>query len=108
MSLTATTVGRYLSENRLLARHGVLAVAIFGLLHLTALGLMLWFEVGIYAMLIFLLTWGLLNFFWLVVLRRAVLAAALSLLLVVTLITFSEPSPNSNSACSGFRSVSLI
>ena len=41
-------------------------------------------------MLIFVLTWGLLNFFWLVVLRRAAIAAALSLLLVVTLITFSE------------------
>jgi hypothetical protein len=90
MSLTATTVGRYLSENRLIASHGVLPVALFGLLHLTALGLMLWFEVGVYAMLIFLLTWGVLNFFWLVILRRAVLAAALSLLLVVTLITFSE------------------
>jgi hypothetical protein len=90
MSLTAMTVGRYLSENRLVTRHGVLPVALFGLLHLAALGLMLWFEVGVYAMLIFLLSWGVLNFFWLVVLRRAALAAALSLLLVVTLITFSE------------------
>lgn len=74
----------------LVARHGVIPVAIAGLLHLAAVAIMLWYEVSLYSMLVYALTWGLLNFCWLVVLRRAAIAAALSLLLVVTLIVFSE------------------
>jgi hypothetical protein len=74
----------------LTARHGVFPAALLGLLHLIAIGLMLWYEVSVYSMLIYVLTWGLLNFFWFVVLRRVTISAALSLVLVVTLITFSE------------------
>jgi hypothetical protein len=76
--------------SNLMARHGVFAVAVLGLLHLIAIGLMLWYEVSLYSMLIYVLTWGLLNCFWLVLLRRVTISAALSLVLVVTLITFSE------------------
>ena len=99
MSITAQTVGRSAQSSLqrlasaltgLVARYGIVPVATAGLLHLAAFGLMAWYEASLYSMLVFVLTWGLLNFFWLVVLRRAAIAAALSLLLVVTLITFSE------------------
>src|SRR4051812_18510662 len=99
MSITAQTVGRNAQSSLqrlasaltgLVARYGIIPVATVGLLHLAAFGLMAWYEASLYSMLVFVLTWGLLNFFWLVVLRRAAIAAALSLLLVVTLITFSE------------------
>src|SRR5215468_7970080 len=49
-------------------------------LHLAALGLMFGSEVAVVPKLVFGLTWGLLNFFWLAVLRRPVVAPALSLL----------------------------
>src|SRR5829696_6483792 len=90
MSLKTAFVGLHLAATRLVARYGVLPVALAGLLHLAALAIMVWFEASLYSMLIYALTWGVLNFFWLVLLRRAVIASALSLLLVVTLVTFSE------------------
>src|SRR4051812_47528590 len=99
MSITGNTVSRSAQSGLqklvsairgLAARYGIVPVATIGFLHLAAIGLMAWYEASLYSMLVFLLTWGLLNFFWLVVLRRAAIAAALSLLLVVTLITFSE------------------
>src|SRR3954452_24126437 len=90
MSLAANTVGRYFTANHLVLRHGVMPVALLGLLHLAAFAIMLWFEASLYSMLVYVLTWGVLNFFWLVLLRRAAIAAALSLVLGVTLITFSE------------------
>lgn len=90
MSFTANTVSRYFAANHLVARHGVMPVVLIGVLHLAAFAIMLWYEASLYSMLVYLLTWGVLNCFWLVVLRRAVMAAALSLMLVVTLITFSE------------------
>ena len=90
MSLKTAFVGLHLAATRLVARYGVLPVALAGLLHLAALAIMVWFEASLYSMLIYVLTWGVLNFFWLVLLRRAVIASALSLLLVVTLVTFSE------------------
>jgi hypothetical protein len=90
MSLTASSVGRYVASSHLVVRHGIIPVALLGLLHLAAFAIMLWFEASLYSMLVYVLTWGVLNFFWLLVLRRATIAAALSLLLVVTLITFSE------------------
>src|SRR3954463_15269571 len=90
MSLTANSVGRYFAANHLVIRHGIMPLALLGLLHLAAFAIMLWFEASLYSMLVYVLTWGVLNFFWLLVLRRAAIAAALSLLLVVTLITFSE------------------
>src|SRR5262249_8711789 len=56
-----------------------LAIALIAALHLAALGLLLWSEVGLVPKLLFCLTWGLLNFFWLAVLRRPAASAALSL-----------------------------
>src|SRR6187402_1022638 len=72
------------------ARHGVFATASIALLHLAAAAIMVWYEVTPYSMAVFVLTWGLLNFFWLVVLRRAAIAATLSLLLIAAVVTLSE------------------
>lgn len=44
--------------------------------HLAALGLMLWSEASLVSAAAFGLTWGVLNFFWIIVLRRLAAAAA--------------------------------
>jgi Sulfatase len=72
------------------ARHGVFATASIALLHLSAVAIMVWYEVTLYSVAVFVLTWALLNFFWLVVLRRAAIAATLSLVTIGLLITLSE------------------
>jgi hypothetical protein len=59
-------------------------------MHFAALGLLLWSEVGIVPKLVFALFWALLNFFWLAVLRRPAVAAALSLATIVVLILLSR------------------
>src|SRR5260221_5426154 len=66
-----------------------LAIALIAALHVSALGLLLWSEIGLVPKLAFCFTWGLLNFFWLAVLRRPVVSAALSLALIVVLILLS-------------------
>jgi len=71
-------------------RSDIPRVALVVLLHLGALGLMAWSEVGLVPKVVFLLTWGLLNFFWLALLRRPAVAAALSLLTIVVLILLSR------------------
>ena len=58
--------------------------------HLAAVGLMLHTENDFGARLGFLLSWGLLNFFWIALLRRPALSGALSLTLVVVLILLSQ------------------
>src|SRR5262245_56154433 len=79
-------------KNRLAAvdlRHAgqlALLIAINGV----ALGILLWSEVEPAAQAAFLLTWGVLNGFWLTVLRRPATAAALSLALIVILIVLSQ------------------
>src|SRR5262245_33882447 len=67
-----------------------LGLAVIAALHLAALGLLLWSEVGIVPKLVFGFAWGLLNFFWLVVLRRPAVSAALSLATIVVLILLSR------------------
>ncbi|MDO9299087.1 sulfatase-like hydrolase/transferase [Bradyrhizobium sp.] len=58
--------------------------------HLAAIGLMLQTENDFGARLGFLLSWGLLNCFWIALLRRPALSGALSLTLVVVLILLSQ------------------
>jgi sulfatase-like protein len=77
------------------AAAGLAAVGIWRLLavaapHLAALGLMLQTEVDFSSRLGFLLSWGILNFFWIALLRRPALSGALSLTLVVVLILLSR------------------
>ena len=67
-----------------------LALACLALLHLAALVVLLWTEVGLVPRIAFVLTWGFLNFTLLVVLRRPMAAAALTLALMAGLIVLSQ------------------
>src|SRR5438445_1049307 len=69
---------------------GRLAIVLVAALRLCALGLLLWSEIGFVPKLAFCFTWGLLNFFWLAVLRRPVVSAALALVLIVVIILLSR------------------
>jgi len=71
-------------------RRNVARIVLIATLHLAALGLMAWSEVAIVPKVVFVLTWGLVNFFWLALLRRPMVSAALSLLMVVVLILLSR------------------
>ena len=72
------------------ARRGIFAAVCILLPHLAAAAVMFWYEVAPYPMAIFVLTWGLLNFFWLALLRRAAIAAAFSLVTIALLVVLSE------------------
>src|SRR5712675_882640 len=70
-------------------RRDALRVGAIGLIHLAALVIMAWTEYALEQRVAFLLTWALLNFFWLALLRRPGIAAALSLAMIVALIQLS-------------------
>jgi Sulfatase len=72
------------------ARRDVLGIALIALPHLAALALMVWSEGGPVAQAAFLSTWGLINFFWLTLLRRPAVAGALSLFMLVALVLLSR------------------
>ena len=65
-------------------------MALIALLQCAALAIMAFTENGFTAELAFVLTWGILNFFWLGLLRRPASAAMLSLLMIVLLILVSR------------------
>ena len=66
------------------------AVACLVVLHLAALGILLWTEVGLVPRIAFVLTWGFVNFALVLVLRRPMAAAGISLVLAITLILLSK------------------
>src|SRR5882672_11329949 len=77
------------------AATGLAAIGIWRLLavaapHLAALAVMFHTEVDFSSRTGFLLSWGILNFFWIALLRRPALSGALSLTLVVALILLSR------------------
>jgi Sulfatase len=81
--------------HRLGAAHAVgrgdaLRIALLASLHLAAFAIMALTEADFVAKLVFLLAWGLLNFFWLVLTRRPAVSAALSLLMIVILVLVSR------------------
>jgi hypothetical protein len=65
-------------------------IASLAALHLAALALMAGSEFELVPRLVFILTWSLLNCFWLALLRRPLLSAALSLALIIVLIEISR------------------
>ena len=67
-----------------------LRIAIGWAMALTAFVLMYLNEGGIVANLVFILTWGLLNCFWIALLRRPLISAALSLAVIVLVILLSQ------------------
>jgi hypothetical protein len=79
-----------LAATDFVVRHGVLPIILIALLHLAAIAVMGWYELYLVSKAAFILTWGLLNFFWLAVLRRPGIAAGLSLALIAILILVSQ------------------
>src|SRR5262245_45607244 len=79
-------------KNRLAAAHRRHArrFALLAAIHLVAFGILVWSEDEPAARAAFVLTWCVLNFFWLVLLRRPLTSAALSLALIVILIALSQ------------------
>src|SRR6266404_2216624 len=73
-----------------LASAGVYRLSAVAAPHLAALALMFETEIDFGSRLGFLLSWGILNFFWITLLRRPALSGALSLTLVVVLILLSR------------------
>ena len=73
-----------------ISRRDAARAALVSVFHLIALIVMAQTEIGLMAKVLFLFTWGLLNFFWLAVLRRPAIAAALSLALILALIVMSQ------------------
>jgi Sulfatase len=86
MPLVPAYVSRRLKAAPSADRHLALTAAI----HLAAAGLMLWSESTAVGKAAYLLAWGLLNCFWLAVLRRPAAAAALSLTLFAVLTLLSR------------------
>jgi hypothetical protein len=78
------------------------------LLHATALAIMAFTETDLVAAFAFLLTWGLLNFFWLGLLRRPAVAAALSLTIIVVLVLVSWLKHEIISVTANFLDVMII
>ncbi len=67
-----------------------LGVALFAVLHLAALGILLFTEYDFAAQAAFLLAWVFVNCCWLILLKRPLVSGALSLALAVTLIALSH------------------
>ena len=77
-------------RNRLAAnRRRAVSLVFLAALHLAAFGILLWSEDEPTARAAFLLAWGVLNFFWLALLRRPLTSAVLSLAFIVILIVLS-------------------
>jgi hypothetical protein len=79
-----------LGASRAVGRGDAWRIVLVASLHLTSLTIMAFTEADLVAKLAFLLAWGILNFFWLVVTRRPAVAAALSLLMIVILVLVSR------------------
>ncbi len=83
-------------------------IAPTAVLHAAALGIMAFTETDLVAALAFLLTWGVLNFFWLGLLRRPAVAAALSLAMVVILVLVSRLKHEIIAVTANFLDVMII
>jgi hypothetical protein len=73
-----------------LSRRGALQVALIGALHAAAFAIMVLTETDLVAGLAYLLTWGMLNCFWLALTRRPAVSAALSLTMFVVVVLVSR------------------
>jgi hypothetical protein len=75
---------------RIMSRRDLVALCLTAVLHIAALIVMAATEADRFASAAFLLSWALLNFFWLALVRRPVVAAPLSLELIVAFIPLSR------------------
>jgi len=85
----AALFGRFVSADGI-ARRDVVALSIVALLHITALIIMVATEVDIVAKVAFLLTWALLNFVCLILVRRPIASAIICLSFIAALILLSQ------------------
>src|ERR1700686_3976152 len=83
-------LAHHLGATGAVGRRDALRIALIASLHLASLAIMAFTEADIVAKLAFLLTWGILNFFWLCLTRRPAVSAALSLLMIVILVLVSR------------------
>src|SRR6202790_744987 len=83
-------LAHHLGAAHAVGRRDALRIALIASLHLASLAIMAFTEADIVAKLSFLLAWGILNFFWLVLTRRPAVSAALSLLMIVILVLVSR------------------
>ena len=90
MLSAASALFNRLAFSETICRRNAATLVVVAIAHLTALVIMTATEVDLTSKAAFLLTWALLNFFWLAALRRPVVAALISLVLVVTLIQLSQ------------------
>lgn len=89
LSVASALLSR-LAPAEAISRRDALALSIVAVLHLAALAVMTATELDLATKATFLLTWALLNFFWLALLRRPATAGLLSLSMIVTLILLSQ------------------
>ena len=75
---------------RLFAQYGFWRPGLVVIPHLIALTIMVATELTLAAMAAFLFAWGILNFFWLTLLRRPAVAATLSLTMMTVLVLLSQ------------------
>ena len=89
-SSLAYLTSRWVAASGATTWRDALRVALVASFHMAALVIMLATEAAPEQKGAFILTWGVLNFFWLMLLRRPGIAGALSLAMVVALIQVSE------------------
>ncbi|MGA9125059.1 MAG: sulfatase-like hydrolase/transferase [Pseudolabrys sp.] len=89
LSVASALLSR-LAPAEAISRRDALALSVVAVLHLAALAVMTATELDLATKATFLLTWALLNFFWLALLRRPATAGLLSLAMIVTLILLSQ------------------
>ena len=77
--LTRRLSAAKLTARQIVARYGYLRLALVAIPHVAAIGLMFATEFTVLTMAVYLLAWGILNFVWLVLIRRPAVAAMLSL-----------------------------
>jgi hypothetical protein len=84
------SLARRFSPADMLSWEGSARAAPVAVFHLAALAIMFWSEEGPIRLAAFVLTWGTLNFFWLALLRRPALSAALSFSMLAILVVISR------------------
>jgi phosphoglycerol transferase MdoB-like AlkP superfamily enzyme len=90
MRAALRSLGKRLAAANPVAQHGFWRPALILFPQLAALVIMFETESTVVRIAAFLLAWGILNFFWLTLLRRPAVAGALSLTLVTVLVLLSE------------------
>ena len=91
MRAALVSFGARLGAADVIARHGFWRSALFLTPHVIAFAVMIATESRSIEMAAFACAWGILNFFWLVLLRRPTVAGALSLLLLTLLSVHDLP-----------------